>query len=78
MTEYATRFVADKETWSIEGLHLLPIGTRVMTEKGEYEVEDCEFFHLLKRSYVVVYLSTKESIEASSPMAALAQAAMIH
>lgn len=51
-----TKLVADGAEEIIQGLHIFPVGMKVILEGGEYEVVDVEFMYAKRMATVVVYL----------------------
>lgn len=53
-----TKLIADGVEKTIQGLHIFPVGMKVVLEGGEYEVVDVEFMYAKRMATVVVYLSS--------------------
>ena len=52
-----TKLIADGVEETIQGLHVLPVGMKVVVNGDEYEVVDVEFMCSNRLATVVVYLS---------------------
>lgn len=52
-----TKLIADGVEETIQGLHILPVGMKVVVDGDEYEVVDVELMYANRIATVAVYLS---------------------